>query len=362
MNQSNEFAKSAENSKTSIAQPRLSDYLDYRQYLKDFYQFKREQTKRDLRPYSYQVFSSAANIKSPNYLKMIIEGKRNLSDDMIVKFAKAMGFNKDLTEEFKLLVLMNQCPETADRNMYLKDLSEHRVQSQLKSGQLDRKTWEKIPNWVAWVLYAMIDQEGVQFDVTQLKNLLRGKAADDEIETALNSLIQSGEVIRDPKTGALQKAINTEAPDEIPVALVRKLQAQLMYLGLESLYQDAPTEREFGTLTMSLTQSEFEEIKFKLRQLRKSLHKDNSISRKDGKGDRVYQLNIQLFPVTNSTNPNAEVKEAKKIALQDLIQKNQTMKLPNQQTVNSAQDKKTEGVVSSLLQQASSAADLFNQP
>ena len=74
-----------------------------------------------------------------------------------------------------------------------------------------------------------------------------------------------------------------------------------MYLGLESLYQDQATEREFGSLTMSLTEKEFEEIKFKLRQMRKSLHKENSIARMGQKGDRVYQLNLQLFPVSNAS-------------------------------------------------------------
>jgi len=69
---------------------------------------------------------------------------------------------------------------------------------------------------------------------------------------------------------------------------------------MESIYQDKPTDREFGTLTMSLTKSEFEEIKFKLRQMRKGLNKDNSIARMKSKGERVYQLNIQLFPVTNA--------------------------------------------------------------
>jgi len=73
-----------------------------------------------------------------------------------------------------------------------------------------------------------------------------------------------------------------------------------MYLGLESLYQDAAAEREFGSLTLALTTKEFEEIKFRLRHLRKSLHKDNSITRMTSKGDRVYQLNLQLFPVSNA--------------------------------------------------------------
>lgn len=93
-----------------------------------------------------------------------------------------------------------------------------------------------------------------------------------------------------------------ESSDEIPVALVRKLQSQLMYLGLESLYQDTATEREFGTLTMCLTEKEFEEIKFKLRQMRKQLHKDNSMARSSSKGEQIYQLNIQLYPVTKKSN------------------------------------------------------------
>lgn len=296
-----EFGKGKENSTTSLVPPVLSDYMNYRQFLADFYKFKRQASKGALRAYNYAVFSAAANIKSPNYLKMIIEGKRNLSDDMIGKFGKALGFNKENTEEFRLLVQFTQATDPADRNMFLKKLSEHRVGVKLKSGEIDRKSFEKVPNWVAWIVYAMVDQDGVSFDTASLKKLLRGKASEDEIETSLNSMLASGDLRRDEVTGELKKARNlTESPEDIPVALVRKLQSQLMYLGLESLYQDQPQDREFGTLTMSLTKTEFEEIKFKLRQMRKSINKDNSIARMKTKGERVYQLNIQLFPVTNA--------------------------------------------------------------
>jgi uncharacterized protein (TIGR02147 family) len=155
---------------------------------------------------------------------------------------------------------------------------------------------------VTWIIYAMVDQEGARFDLPALKKALRGKASEDEITLALNSLLSSQQLVEDPVTGLLKKNRSTiETADEIPVALVRKLQAQLMTLGLESLYQDQPTDREFGTLTMCLTKAEFEEIKFKLRQMRKGLHKDNAISRSTSQGERVYQLNIQLYPVTDVT-------------------------------------------------------------
>jgi uncharacterized protein (TIGR02147 family) len=293
------LSQKSTNSIASAILPVLSDYMDYRLFLADFYHYKKDQTRTSLRPYNYAIFSAAADIKSPNYLKMIIEGKRNLSMDMVSKFAKACGLNKAQGDEFKLLVLFNQAEDPADRNFALKKLSEYRVEQKLKHGQLDRKVFEKVPNWIGWIIYALVDQSGVSFEVPQLKYLLRGKASETEIQHALESLLASGELTKDAETGKIQKGKSTEAPDEIPAALIRKLQMQLMYLGLESLYQDEASEREFGSLTMSLTEKEFEDIKFKLRQMRKSLHKENSIARMETKGDRVYQLNLQLFPVSN---------------------------------------------------------------
>lgn len=287
---------------TILSAPVVSDYMDFRKLLEDFYLYKREVTKNDVRPYSTAMFSAAANIKSPNYLRMIIDGKRNLSPDMIAKFARAMSLNKDETSDFRMLVLYNQSTEPSERNILLKDLSEHRVQMKLKSGEIDRKTWDKLPSWISWILYAMIDQEKVKFDVESLRETLRKKASVDEIQSALKTLLDSGEVKIDDVTGRLQKTRSLiDSPEEIPVALVRKLQSQLMYLGMESLFQDAPTEREFGAATLSLTQSEFEELRFKLRQLRKATQKENSVRRTTSQGERVYQLNLQLFPVTNKS-------------------------------------------------------------
>jgi uncharacterized protein (TIGR02147 family) len=305
-NTENLLTQKLENSTTSILGPELSEYMDYRLFLADFYHYKKAQTKSSIRPYSYAIFSAAADIKSPNYLKMIIEGKRNLSNDMILKFARACSLNKAQTDEFKLLILFNQAEDPADRNYALKKLSEFRVEQKLKLGEFDRKVFEKVPNWIGWIIFAMVDQIGVQFQTSELRDLLRGKASETEISHALEALIKSGELVRDEVTGKIWKGQSNEAPDEIPSALVRKLQMQLMYLGLESLYQDSAAEREFGSLTLAMTEKEFEELKFKLRQFRKTLNKDNSIARMTSKGERVYQLNLQLFPVSNaSKNYNA---------------------------------------------------------
>ncbi|MCB0414587.1 MAG: TIGR02147 family protein, partial [Bdellovibrionales bacterium] len=87
--------------KATVKPPKLQTYTDYREYLQDFYQYKKKLFKNEIRGYTYAHFSAAANIKSPNYLKLIIDGKRNLSKEMIQKFSRALELNKEDSLEFK---------------------------------------------------------------------------------------------------------------------------------------------------------------------------------------------------------------------------------------------------------------------
>ncbi|HPI41109.1 MAG TPA: TIGR02147 family protein [Pseudobdellovibrionaceae bacterium] len=286
----------------SFTAPDLSNYLNFRQYLGDFYKYKLSETQKLRRPYSYSTFSAAANIRSPNYLKLIIDGKRNLSLDMCDHFSKALGHSKTQGEEFKLLVEFNQESDPVMRNVFLKQLNEIRVQRQIDSGAMNSEIWKNLPSWISWVLYALTDQKGVEFDVEKLKLVLKNKANEHDIRQAMEGLLTIGQLVKDPETGKILKAqAILDSLEEIPVALVRKLQAELVYLGLESLYQDSPLEREFGSLTLCMTKKEFDDLKFKLRHFRKALNKDNNISRLENKGERVYQLNIQLFPITDKS-------------------------------------------------------------
>ena len=50
--------------------------------------------------------------------------------------------------------------------------------------------------------------------------------------------------------------------EKIPPELIKKLQAELIYLGMESLIQGQTKDREFGSLTVCLTEAEFEKLKF----------------------------------------------------------------------------------------------------
>lgn len=290
----------SEQNKTSqeVYSPVLAAYTDFRSYLKDFYNYKRASQKNSIRPYSYAHFSAAANIKSPNYLKLIIEGQRNLSPESMKKFAKALQLNKEETEEFAVLVKYGQSQDPLERNRYLRDLAEIRVKQKIKAGEISKEVWKNVPTWVTWALYALVDQKNADFDLNNLRDQLKGRANKDEIKKALAYLVDTGTLIDNGEGGYKKGRHSIPAPDDIPPALVRKLQAELIYLGMESLFEGNPKDREFGSFTMSLTEDEFEKLKFELRHLRKRIMKDAMVQREQMPGDRVFQLNIQLFPVT----------------------------------------------------------------
>lgn len=289
---------SAANSTVPLGPPVLGTYTDFRQYLKDVYEYRRKTESTGLRAYSYSAFSAAADIKSPNYLKLIIEGRRNLSDDMIARFARALRLQKAEAEEFRALVHYGQETEPIQRNQYLKELADLRARRSFASGEISQQAFDKVPGWMGWVLFAMVEQYGVSFDPHELYRLIRAKTSPEDIRGELQKLVESGGLKEE--AGRILKGRDLiESPQELPVEVIRKLQAELIYLGIESLFKDSPKEREFGAMTIAMTQAEFEQVRFELRQLRKRIQKDLMVKRETTKGERVYQMNIQLFPVTD---------------------------------------------------------------
>ncbi len=278
--------------------PEVGEHLDYRKYLLEFYNFKRKTERVGRRAYNYSAFSASADIKSPNYLKMIIEGKRNLSSEMIDRFSKALRHTASDRRDFRLLVSYNQEMDPVLRASKLKELAEYRY-AQKKPSQDEENL---LDDWLNLVIHQLADQEGVDINnIEQLSQLIRVRPRPERVQQSIDALVGAG--VFEKIGGQLHKVkSNIESPENVPFEVIRKLQSELIFLGLESLFSDSSSDREFGGATLNLTKEEFKRLKFDLRKFRKAWHRDIEASREATQGDRVYQLNIQLFPITNSSN------------------------------------------------------------
>ena len=279
--------------------PKLSSYMDYRGYLRDFYLWKRSGTMSDLRPYSFAVFAAAADIRSPNYLKLVMEGTRNLSEGMAEKFARALGLNRGETDEFKALVAYSQASQPVERNTFLNRLNELRVQRKIDRGEMSSASWSAIPNWMGWVILQALDLCGGVATSLQIETWLSSRASRDGIRKTVQHLIQCGFVVFETETDQVRlSSRNLEKLGEMPSDLVRKIQSELILIGNETLFQDDPEDREVGSVTLSLNKEEFEQLKFELRHFRKKLQRQFA-SRSPG-GD-IFQVNFQMFGWTRKS-------------------------------------------------------------
>lgn len=283
-----------------VEAPSLSMYLNYREYLQDFLTFKQKQ-KIGFRKYSYSDFAAAADLKSPQYLKLVIEQKRNLSDDGIEKFAKALGLNKKETEHFLTLVKYNQATEPKTRYHYLQKLSELRA---------DNASDLKSPHWLKVILYSICDGIGGTFSIADFKKLLSDRCKLQDLKKCLDEMVAENALqliqgsSEDLNLYQKTPGLNTLSND-IPISIIKQIQADLLFLGLESLFIDDAKERDLGSFSIALTRKEFEDVKFEMRKFRKSLLKDLLMKREKSPGDRVYQVQFQIFPVTEK----AEIKK-----------------------------------------------------
>src|SRR5262245_35695049 len=95
------------------------EYVDYRAYLRDYY----AHAKRARRGFSHRAFSRRVGLGSPNHLKRVMDGTRNLTLDMANRFAEALGLSGDAGEYFVQLVRLGQGRTSLERSRVYEKLT-----------------------------------------------------------------------------------------------------------------------------------------------------------------------------------------------------------------------------------------------
>lgn len=101
----------------------LFRYENYRTYLKDFYESQKEKN----RSYSYKVFANRAKLGSPNYLKLVIDGDRRITEKNLSGFIRGLGLKSNEAEYFTLLVHFQESTDPEQKNKIHAELVEKRV-------------------------------------------------------------------------------------------------------------------------------------------------------------------------------------------------------------------------------------------
>ncbi|MEZ4366804.1 MAG: TIGR02147 family protein [Kofleriaceae bacterium] len=109
--------------------PRVFEYADYRAYLRDTYAHR----KATQRGFSYRSFARKAGLSSPNYLKLVIDGQRNLAPKGAAAFAVALGLPPREAAFFHDLVAFAQAETAAEKNRAWERLASYRAHRRVRA-------------------------------------------------------------------------------------------------------------------------------------------------------------------------------------------------------------------------------------
>ncbi|MBF0443026.1 MAG: TIGR02147 family protein [Oligoflexales bacterium] len=270
-------------------------YTDYRKYLKDYYHFRKDNHKG----YSYRLFSKSGNFSSPNILKLVIDGERNLSTKSVEGFITALNLEGQMAEYFRNLVKMNQADNDDEKSYHYDQLI--KLTPNAKKRELGTDTVEYLSHYLYPVLREMIQLDGFREDPYWIAQRLIGDFSVNDIMKALSFLEKHGFIKRD-ENGKLAATDNMVASsDEVKSLAIRQYHRKILEQAKEILSNLEIEDREFGALTFLLPESSFEELKYKLKEFRQNLHLWAMQISSDKSCDSVIQVNLQMYPQTKRT-------------------------------------------------------------
>ena len=263
----------------------LFEYLNYRDYLSDYYSEKSAEGKLSLRS-----FARRAELGSPSYLKYVIDGKRNLTEKTIPKFTKALGHKKDEAEFFRNLVLMNQSSNHEDKNRYYHNLARSKRYIEVK--HLEHNQFKLLSKWHYAAIREMVLIPNFIEDPELIGRSLRPHVSADEVSHTIELLLEIGLLIRD-KTGKLKQSESTfTTGSEVAHLASCNYHLEMLKRASESMFHSAQEDRHISGVTIAMSKNTFDEVKKRIAEFSREIC---SIVEDSEDADAVYQVNFQLF-------------------------------------------------------------------
>lgn len=277
--------------------PNIFKYLDYRHYLKDYYRDKKAQQGST---FSYRSFSRLAGFSSPNFLKLVMEAERNLSADGIARFSKGLRLNKEEARFFGHLVHFNQAQTDQERTQWYRKLATSKRYREIR--EIERDQFEYFSHWYYAAVRELVLLPDFQEKPEWIAATLHPPITVKEAEDALALLQRLGFLKRERGKKLVQAERNITTTREVHSLAVGNFHRQMLKRASESIERTSHEKRDVSSLTIAVSQDKFDEAKRRIQEFRREL---NVLLSDDGEADAVYQINFQMFNLTEVPWPKS---------------------------------------------------------
>jgi uncharacterized protein (TIGR02147 family) len=274
--------------------PNIFNYIDYREFLEDFY----NEQKGINKAFSYQYFANKAGFKSKSFIKLVIDGKKNLTTDSIEKLNNVLRLTEKSFSYFNDLVSFNQAKSVQERNFYFEKITQYNKRSSARTVLLQQ--YEIYSKWYYNTVRELVVTIDFNNDFELLGKMLKPAISARKAREAVKVLERLGFIEkRDERYIQCDPLITTG--DEVKSLAVSNFHIQNLALAMSSIDTVASSERDISCLVLGLSDKGFNLVKDEIKKFRKKLL---DIAAGEKKVNRVYHINFQALPVSEEIHEN----------------------------------------------------------
>ena len=273
----------------------IVEYKDYRAYMADFYE-ERKRTSA----FTWREFAKIAGFTSPSYLKLVCDGKSSLSRVTMNRVAVAMGLVGYEIEYFEAMVNFVNAQKDDIKKIYFDKMMAISAANQVRV--IDKDAFEYYDSWKNQVVRELAPMMPGAMPGDMAKTCCQEISA-LEVRKSLAFLEKAGFLKRVGENVYEQTDKAVIGSKEGLTLAIRMMHREMGRLGIESIDQFGPEDRNVTGVTLGVNREGYEEIVKELDACRKKVI---SIAAKCGKLDQVCRLNLQFFPLTQKVGSAKE--------------------------------------------------------
>ena len=264
------------------------EYSSYRVFIRDYY------AERKIRSgFTWRDFAKAAGYSSPVFLKLVCDGKTNLSEAGVERVASAMGLVGVDLQYFRLLVQFNQEKDSSTQKQVYAEM--RKLSKEYSFALVGEDQYDYYDSWVNPVLREMAPRLNGATPAQMAGEIVFDTDA-AQVKKSLKLLQQNGLLKKDDQGNFSQGNLSVTTGNlDVASLAVREMHRQMGELAVKSLDQVPVKERNVSGLTIGISQEAFERISHEIADFRRRI---SAIVMEDSGEERVYRLNVQLFPLT----------------------------------------------------------------
>ncbi|WP_295053696.1 TIGR02147 family protein [uncultured Fibrobacter sp.] len=265
----------------------IVEYQDYHAFLSDYYE-ERKRTSA----FSWREFAKIAGFISPSYLKMVCEGKTNLSKVTMGRVAQAIGLVGYEVEYFETMVQFGNAKTDEAKKKFLEQM--HSIALDHKVRIIDKDAFEYYDTWKNPVVRELAPLMPGAMPGDIAKACAQDVSALD-VRKSLSFLERAGflKQVRENVYEQTEKSVEG-SKEGLPLA-IRSMHRAMGNLAVDSLNRFTPDVRNVTGVTMGVNREAYEKIVAVLDECRKKI---TEIANECSDITQVYRLNLQLFPLS----------------------------------------------------------------